>query len=52
MWNDFTGDAIYIDTNIAILAIEEGNEWLDGHAMGESPRWIQLSDVSGNPDVR
>jgi predicted nucleic acid-binding protein len=29
MWDGFTGDSIYLDTNIVILAIEEGNAWLD-----------------------
>lgn len=27
MWDSFTGDVFYLDTNIVIFAIEEGNPW-------------------------
>ncbi len=29
MWDGFVGDSIYLDTNVIILAIEEGNPWTD-----------------------
>lgn len=29
MWDGFTGDTIYLDTNIVILSIETGNPWRD-----------------------
>jgi uncharacterized protein len=29
MWDGFTGDRIYLDSNIVILAVEAGNQWAD-----------------------
>lgn len=27
MWSGFTGDCLYLDTNIIVYAVEEGNPW-------------------------
>jgi uncharacterized protein len=29
MWEGFTGDSLYLDSNIVIMAIEQGNPWSD-----------------------
>jgi predicted nucleic acid-binding protein len=29
MWDGFTGDRLYLDSNIVILAVETGNQWTD-----------------------